>query len=193
MTVMARPKIEWTDQMLEELAENYAIASDNVLSKRLQVSVSTMRRKAHEMELVKSSVGRNCFEVWNTVERMFGKYSNKEIAKEAHVSERTVRRISKRLKLKLSKDERSMLISRAVTKVIKSEKRRILFGFEQRTNRFIGKDKVRTRVFRMLAEHGYIVITGSMIAYHSASMRRYEHIEAYAVSVGFQMELWETD
>ena len=63
MTVMARPKVEWTDQMLEELAENYAIASDNVLSKRLQVSVSTMRRKAHEMELVKSSVGRNCFEV----------------------------------------------------------------------------------------------------------------------------------
>ena len=85
-----------------------------------------------------------------------------------------------------------MYISCSLTKTIKSEKRRILFGLEQRTDRFIGKDKVRNRVFRLLAGHGYIVIKGSMTAYYSPLMRRYEHIEAYAVSAGFSIELWET-
>jgi hypothetical protein len=85
-----------------------------------------------------------------------------------------------------------MYISCSLTKTIKSEKRRILFGLEQRTDRFIGKDKVRNRVFRLLAEHGYIVIKGSMTAYYSPLMRRFEHIEAYAVSAGFSIELWET-
>jgi hypothetical protein len=189
---MPRHKIEWTDEMLEELVVNFAILSDSVLSQKLRVSISTIRRKAHEMELVKSTVGRNSFQTWVLVEEMFGKHSNREIADAAHVTERTVRRICKRLGLKLPKETRAMYISCSLTKTIKSEKRRILFGLEQRTDRFIGKDKVRNRVFRLLAEHGYIVIKGSMTAYYSPLMKRYEHIEAYAVSAGFSIELWET-
>ena len=183
-TDMPRHKIEWTDEMLEELVVNFAILSDSVLSQRLRVSISTVRRKA--------TVGRNSFQTWVLVEEMFGKHSNREIADAAHVTERTVRRICKRLGLKLPKETRAMYISCSLTKTIKSEKRRILFGLEQRTDRFIGKDKVRNRVFHLLAGHGYIVIKGSMTAYYSPLMRRFEHIEAYAVSAGFSIELWET-
>ena len=189
---MARPKIEWTDEMLEELLLSFSISSDTALSRKLQVSASSLRRKAHEMGLAKSFVGRNNYEAWTTVERMFGKHSNKEIAAEAHVTERTVRRICKRLNLKLSKEEKAAYISKSLRKTIKSEKRRILFGIDQRTDRPIGKDKNRTHVLKALADHGYIVIKGSMVAYYSPLMKRYEHVEAYAVSVGFSIELWET-
>ena len=115
-TDMPRHKIEWTDEMLEELVVNFAILSDSVLSQRLRVSISTIRRKAHEMELVKSTVGRNSFQTWVLVEEMFGKHSNREIADAAHVTERTVRRICKRLGLKLPKETRAMYISCSLTK-----------------------------------------------------------------------------
>ena len=189
---MPRHKIEWTDEMLEELAVNYAIMSDGFLSQKLRVSVSTIRRKAHEMELVKSKVGRNSYQTWVIVEKMFGKHPNREIAEAAHVTERTVRRICKRLNLKLPEETRAVYISCSLKKTIESEKRRVLFGLKQRTDRFIGKDKLRSHVFHLLAEHGYVVIKGSMTAYYSPLMRRYEHIEAYADSAGFSMELWET-
>lgn len=189
---MARPRIEWTDEMLEEMVINYPILSNPKLSEMLQVSVSSIRRKAKEMQLLKSSVGGNRFEKWNIVEEMFGKHSNREIARAAHVSERTVRRICKRLELELTQDERGKLVSEGVLKGIKSEKRRILFGLEQRTDRFIGKDKARNRMWHLLAEKGYVVIRGSMTVYCSDTMRRHEHIEAYAVSLGFTIEVWET-
>lgn len=178
--------------MLEEMVMNYPILSNKRLSEMLRVSVSSIRRKAKEMRLLKSSIGVNRFETWNIVEEMFGKHTNMEIAKAANVSERTVRRICKRLELELSQDERAKLVSEGVLKGIIGDKRRILFGMEQRTDRFIGKDKARNRMWHLLAEKGYVVIQGSMTVYCSKMMRRHKYIEAYAVSLGFTIEIWET-
>ena len=109
--------------MLEELAVNYAIMSDGFLSQKLRVSVSTIRRKAGEMELVKSKVGRNSYQTWVIVEKMFGKHPNREIAEAAHVTERTVRRICKRLNLKLPEETRAVYISCSLKKTIEKKAR----------------------------------------------------------------------
>ena len=190
---MARPRITWTDEMLEELVCDYPVMSNEKLAQRMGVCPRSIIRKAKEMRLTKAFKGSDRFQVWTTVERMFGKYTYKKIAQEAKVSEKTVMRICKKLKLRMEKEEVARHRSEGLKKTLKVERSRIVFGLEQRTDRRIGQDKARTKVLGMLAQHGYITIKGSRTAYYSAYMRRAAHIESYAVSVGINIEQWETE
>ncbi len=179
--------------MIEELATNFAIITDKAMAAKLHVSVSSLRRKATEMGLKKCSLGPNGFYIWETIRTMFGKHTNKEIAEVVHISDRQVRKICKRMGLTRSKEEISKIRSDAVLKTLSSERRRLIFGMEQKTDRRIGVRKARQKVVELLAKHGYITIKGSMTTYYSSTMNRYEHVESYAISLGFHLELWETD
>ena len=97
------------------------------------------------------------------------------------------------MKLQMEKEDVGRHRSEGLKKTLRVEKSRIVFGLEQKTDRRIGHDKARTRVLTMLAQHGYITIKGSMTAYYSVYMRRAVHIEAYAVSIGVNIEQWETE
>lgn len=190
---MARPKIIWTDAMLEELVCEYPVMSNEKLAQKLGVCERSVIRKAKEMRLTKAFKGSDKFQTWTTVERMFGKYPYKKIAQEAGVSIKTVMRIGRKLKLQMEKEDVGRHRSEGLKKTLRVEKSRIVFGLEQKTDRRIGHDKARTRVLTMLAQHGYITIKGSMTAYYSVYMRRADHIEAYAVSIGVNIEQWETE
>ena len=190
---MARPRIEWTDEMLEELVYNYPVTSNEELASKMGISARSIIRKAKEMNLTKAFRGSDNFHVWLTVERMFGKYPYRKIAEEAHVSVKTIMRICKKMNLKLEKETISKHHSEAQALILRREKSRIVFGLEQRTDRRIGQDKARTRVLKLLADHGYVTIKGSRTAYYSEEMNRAEHIESYAVSIGINIEQWEAE
>ena len=190
---MARPTIVWTDEMLEQLVCDYPVTPDRVLAERLHVSSRSIQRKAREMRLTKAMKGRANFEVWMRIEELFGKYSYRQIAEQTHVSVRTVSRICKKLKLKLEKEDAARHRSEAQIKMIRSERRRLIFGLEQRTDRCIGYDKGRRKALELLAQHGYVTIKGSRTAYYSDSLRRAEHIESYAKALGINIEYWETE
>lgn len=178
--------------MLVDLACNYPITRNEELATKMGVCTRSIIRKAKEMGLSKAFKGSYNFKVWQTVENMYGKYTIKEIAKVASVSERTVCRIINKLNLSMEKDEISIRCSNVQMKMHKSEKRRILFGLEQRTNILVGKSKARRKAKGLLAQHGYITLSSSRIVYYSEDMRRSEHIELYAKSVGLKLELWKT-
>ena len=179
--------------MLEDLVCNYPVMSNEKLAKKLGVCERSVIRKAKEMRLTKAFKGSDKFQVWAIVEKMFGKYPYKEIAQEAQVSVKTVMRISKKLNLQMEKDDVARHRAEAMRKTLKVEKSRIVFGLDQKTDRRVGQDKVRTRVLGMLAQHGYITIKGSRTAYYSVHMRRAEHIEAYAASIGINIKQWEAE
>ena len=190
---MARPRILWTDEMLEDLVIYYPVTSDIQLAKRLFVSVITLRRKAKEMRLKKTSHFRFKFEIWNLVKNKYGTSSIQEIAREAGVCERTVYRIVKRLRMEMDGECKSEIYSNAAKRLFRRERSRQTFGMESRVNRPLGKDKSRLEIMRHLTTHGYIVIKGSMYVYYCASMTRYEDIENEAKSVGFKLVLWEKE
>ena len=190
---MARPRIEWTDEMLEELVYSYPVTSNEELASKMGISARSIIRKAKEMRLTKAFRGSDNFHVWLIVERMFGKYPYRKIAEEAHVSVKTVMRICKKMNLKLEKETISKHHSEAQALILRREKSRIVFGLEQKTDRRIGEDKARTRVLKLLADHGYVTIRGSRTAYYSEDMERVGHIESYAVAIGINIEQWETD
>ena len=190
---MGRPRIIWTEEMIDILMTEYPITFNGVLAQKLGVSVCTIQRKASELGLVKAGNGKMNYKVWETVERLFPTHSQKQIAKEAGVSERTVRRICKALNLKRDKEEDTVMRSKGIRRIYESDFRRSLYGLGQKLNRFIGRSKERLKVYDELERYGYIVIKGSRTVYCSSEMRRIVHVESYAKALGLVFEEWNAE
>ena len=188
---MARPKKMWTIEVLEQFAEEYATTPNLVLSARYNVSVSCVRRKAKELELFKDPLCKSKSQTWFLVLELFGKLSYREIAKRAGVSRKTVERISKRMEMRMKREEINKMISVGIRNGIRSALRRRLFGLDSDFNRPLGTDKTRMLAVNELREYGYIVVKGSMTAYYNGDMDRYEDVEQNAIANGFRVLLWE--
>jgi len=190
---MARPHILWTDEMTDILIAEFPMTFNPILAEKLGVSVSTVRRKARELGLLKVGSGRKNYSTWETVERLFPTHSHRQIAEAAGISERTVRRICRSLNLRRDREEDAVMRSKGIRSVYKSELRRRIFGLEQRTNRLLGKDKERRRICEELKRYGYIVIKGSRTVYYSSGMCRIAHAESYAEALGLRLVEWEQE
>ena len=190
---MGRPRIVWTEEMIEILMTEYPITFNGVLAQKLGVSVCTIQRKASELGLVKAGSGKMNYKAWETVERLFPTYSQKQIAQEAGVSERTVRRICKALNLKRDREEDAVMRSIGLKRLYGSDSRRILYGLEQKVNRCLGRSNERLKVYDELKRYGYIVIKGSRTVYYSSEMRRIVHVESYAIALGLILEEWNSE
>ena len=190
---MGRPRIVWTEEMIEILMTEYPITFNGVLAQKLGVSVCTIQRKASELGLVKAGSGKMNYKAWETVERLFPTYSQKQIAQEAGVSERTVRRICKALNLKRDREEDAVMRSKGIKRIYESDFRRILYGLDQKVNRFLGRSYERLRIYDELKRYGYIVIKGSRTVYYSSEMRRIVHVESYAKALGLKLEEWNSE
>lgn len=188
---MARPPIIWTDEMLEDFITFYPVMSNKELAEIFMVSINTIRRKAKEMMLEKSPISHFRQKTIETVMRMFGKHTAREMGKEAGVSTRTIYRICKQLKLKMSKEEKSKIFSDAAYKMLKREYSRKIYGLEPSTLRLLGKNKRRTEARIALMKHGYITIKGCPLIYYNNSMTRYEELERNAEAYGYQLVLWK--
>ena len=190
---MSRPYIIWTEEMVETLMMEYPITFNSVLAQKLGVSVSTIQRKASELGLVKAGTGKRDYKIWETVEKLFPTYSQKQIAQEAGVSERTVRRICKALNLKRDREEDAVMRSKGLKRIYDSDSRRILYGLEQKVNRCLGRSHERLKIYDELKRYGYIVIKGSRTVYYSSEMRRIVHVESYATALGLILRKWNCE
>lgn len=119
--------------MLEDFITFYPVMSNKELAEIFMVSINTIRRKAKEMMLEKSPISHFRQKTIETVMRMFGKHTAREMAKEAGVSTRTIYRICKQLNLKMSKEEKSKIFSDAAYKMLKREYSRMIYGLEPST------------------------------------------------------------
>lgn len=190
---MARPiKIVWSVERLEQFAEAYATTPNHELAKRFNMSISSIRRKAKELNLKKDSLckGRNGFQTWILVQELYRDHSYSEIAKKAKVTVRTIERIARKLGCRMLREEKNKVLSAGISKGLKSQLRRRIFGLDTNYNRPIGTDKSRNEAAEKLKQHGYIVIKGSMTAYYSDTMERYEDIENNAINNGFRLLQW---
>ncbi len=191
---MARPiKIVWSVDLLEQFAEAYATTPNHELAKRYNMSISSIRRKAKELNLRKDTFckGRKGFQTWIMVQELYQDHSYCEIAKMAKVSVRTIERIARYLGCRMLREEKNKVISVGTRKGLKSQLRRRIFGLDTYYNRPIGTEKSRNEAAEQLKQHGYIVIKGSMTAYYNDTMERYEDIEKNAITNGFRLLLWE--
>ena len=187
---MARPRIEWNEDRLEQFAESYPVTRNHILAESFHLSVSSVKRKARELNLVKREHNLRKCRIDAIFCELFGQCSYEQIAKTAEVSSRTVRRVSRRMNMTLQREQRNQFISISLRKGLHFEQTREIYGLARRYNRPVGRDDDRAWARRMLKESGYIVIRGNRTAYYSETMQRNPALEQYAVSNGIILEQW---
>ena len=110
--------IRWTDEMIDILTEEFPITSDHMVADKLKISVSSVRRKASELKLVKARISN--YRTMQTVEELYPTHSQRQIAEIVKVSARTVRRICKTLRLMRDGEENRIMRSEGMKRVFRS-------------------------------------------------------------------------
>lgn len=182
--------IEWTEEQLNLLCQNYQTETNEQLAQRLGISTRTLRRKAKKLGLAKREPVTKTKQIEDLVRDMYPNHSLKEIAAQANISWRTVRRMAVQMELTRTPEEESRMRSRIRTSLIKSERRRITFGLEQRTNMKLVCNLERIQLRSKLKGYGYIVFKGNNTIYYPSELKRHPVREEHARKVGIKFEPW---
>ena len=185
-----REAIEWTEEMLNLLRQNYQIETNEQLAKRFGISTRTLRRKAKSLGLTKSEPVTKTKQIEELVRDMYPNHSLNEIAAEANISWRTVRRMANQMGLTRTPEEESRMRSRIRTNLIRSERRRITFGLEQRTNMKLVCNVERIQLRHKLKDAGYIVFKGNNTIFYPLELKRHPIREEHGRKVGLTFAPW---
>lgn len=185
-----RKAIVWTEEMFNLLRQNYQIETNEQLAQRFGISTRTLRRKAKALGLTKSEPVTKTKQIEELVRDMYPNHSLNEIAAEANISWRTVRRMANQMGLTRTPEEESRMRSRIRTNLIRSERRRITFGLEQRTNMKLVCNVERIQLRHKLKDAGYIVFKGDNTIYYPMELKRHPIREEHGRKVGLTFAPW---
>lgn len=120
-------------------------------------------------------------------------YSIREIAEELKVSTSTVNRIIKAHGIERSKEDESTMRSRIRKNLVRAERRRALFGFDQRTNIKIFTNRECAKLKYCLKRRKYIFLhRGDKTAYFDAGTVRHDGYEKKGVKLGLKFQPLES-
>lgn len=188
--MQARNRIEWTEERIATLRDYYEVESNEKLAERLGISSRTLVRKAKELNIYKPKAVTKSAGLDDIVRELYKDHSLSEIGEQTHTSWRTILRISQRLGLSRTKEEDSVLRSRIRSKMLKSERARIYFGLDQRTNIKLVSNPKKIRLRTKLKSDGYIVIRGCPTIYYPPELKRHLVREENARKNGLDFAPW---
>lgn len=172
----------WTKDMIEYLKEYYPSSSNSIISKNLGMSVFLIQKKANELGITKEQRKQD---LAYSIQSLLPDHSYKEISDILGISYSHVQRIIKSNSLIRTKIQETAIRSRIRTRLVKSERRKMLFGLDVTTNLKISSkispSKFRTK-FKAL---GYICFYNSMTLYYDTNTSRNIDMEIEAMRTGF--------
>lgn len=173
----------FTDEEIQYLKDNYANTKNKYIRARLGIGNTLLHRTAIKLGLKKRADYATVFskKVVND-----GRLNNRPTQEAIENSQ------AKHLKRLNDKEYHSWWRKRCsdgVNKLIKAEKRRVMFGLEQKSNRKVTKaPPYKTRVRTILRRHGYVIERGSNIAYYNEEIIRDLRKEELACKYGIKIE-----
>ena len=173
--------------MVDFLINHYKEMSNTALAGHLDISLSCLRRKLHELGLRKHPVTK-AMTVVETVCRLYSSHSHSEIARLTGISTRTVSRIVKKYHLGRTADEARQIRSRSRKCIIKREKARVLFGLPQKTSIKVVGNKRRVVLKSILKSCGYLVIPGHNTLYYNEELKRRPIRESNGQKLGLRFQ-----
>lgn len=180
----SRKQIFWTAENTAFLISNFPCRRTTDIAMNLGVSISSVRRKAHELGLEKAQESEDDVRVKETIISLYGKYSYRSIALRAGISKSTVFRIVHQLGLQMSPAERGRLKGRQLQKAFHYEQFCRLSGLSYRMNRTLGFDKRKMNIKYRLAADGYLVNHYDDVVYYTSLMERHPVRERNAEKMG---------
>ena len=190
---MSRTATIWNNEKEKFLIENFAFITNRRLSEQLDISISSIKKKAHELGLNKGCVKRKIIpSLEKNVLKMSRTNSYRNVADMLRISLSSVSNIindaaSKGYK-KRSKQDTSKIMSETRKRIIKQERARAVFGLDQKTKIKVYPNKQKYHMRDRLKRCRYIVERNGIDVFIDEETRRHNTIEDDARRLGFNIQ-----
>ena len=190
---MSRTATIWNNEKEKFLIENFAFITNRRLSEQLDISISSIKKKAHELGLKKGCVKRKIIpSLEKNVLKMSRTNSYRNVADMLRISLSSVSNIindaaSKGYK-KRSKQDTSKIMSETRKRIIKQERARAVFGLDQKTKIKVYPNKQKYHMRDRLKRCRYIVERNGIDVFIDEETRRHNTIEDDARRLGFNIQ-----
>lgn len=148
-------------------------------------SRSTVQEHARRLGLRKEDPRQRNSDIRAFVGMEFHNLTYKEMAKRTGLNEYTIFKIARELGLVRTREKWNENISSGLRESYKSERARVMFGLEQKTNWKVVCNRKKIRLRHKLKSLGYIVAKGDTDVYYTDDTDRHPQRERNGEKLGF--------
>ena len=178
-------RIFWTPEHDDILKERFQTDYLHNIATHLGFSLSSVAKHARELGLRKDNpTGRNR-DARAFVEMEYTNLSYQEMAERTGLHRFTIVKIARELGLSRTPEQLRTIRSRRRKELIQKERRRIIFGLDQRTNIKVVSNNQKIRLRGSLKRIGYILGTDGHTFFYYPGLTRHPVKEANGKELGF--------
>ena len=175
----------WTPDHDDILKERFHTDCLHDIASHIGCTCSTVSNHARRLGLRKnSSSGRNS-DARSFVLIEYPNLSYQEMAERTGLHRETIRIIARELGLERTPEQLRKIRSRRRKELIQKERRRIIFGLDQKTNIKVVSNHQKIRLRSSLKRLGYIIGTDGHTFYYYPGLRRHPIKESNGRALGF--------
>lgn len=175
----------FTEEELQYLKENYATTKNRILQERLRIGHTILRMTARKLGLWKIPTFQSDF-VKSPKKYNDGRARCRPSQKAIENAQAALRKLRQDPEHHARWRER---ISEGQKKLYRAERRRVMFGLEQKTNKKVFQaPRYKYEIRYRLRKCGYIIGRGSSVAYYNENTKRHAGKEESAKKYGIKIE-----
>ncbi len=175
----------WTEERIEILKSLYPVENNRYVAQVLGISERSVKIKAAKLGLQKY-IKSAWLDQALFIRSNFEKKSYSEMAKELGISTAKVCRIVKTLGLKRTSREMRSIMSERRERLVKRERRRIIFGMNPVSNIKVVTNRLRIQLRHRLLIKGYLPGESRFEMYIPEGIKRNMKQEAFGNSLGLR-------
>lgn len=178
-------RIFWTPEHDDILKERFQTEYLHNIATHLGFSLSSVAKHARELGLRKDNpTGRNR-DARAFVEMEYTNLSYQEMAERTGLHKFTIVKIARELGLSRTPEQLRTIRSRRRKELVQKERRRIIFGLDQKTNIKVISNLRKIRLRGSLKRLGYIIGADGHTFYYDSTLRRHPVREEHGKAFGF--------
>ena len=175
----------WTPDHDDILKERFHTDCLHDIASHIGCTCSTVSNHARRLGLRKISPSRRNSDARSFVLIEYPNLSYQEMAERTGLHRETIRIIARELGLERTPEQLRKIRSRRRKELIQKERRRIIFGLDQKTNIKVVSNHQKIRLRGSLKRIGYIIGTDGHTFYYYPGLRRHPIKESNGRALGF--------
>ena len=177
----------WNEQMVSLLVELYPVETTAHTAAVLEMSVSAVKYKAKELGLGKLAKSK-WLERADHIRSHFNEESFTEIGEKLGITRVSVSRIASKMGLKRTKHEGYRVSSRIRQKMVRRERRRLVFGLDPITQINVISNRAKVRLRYHLKVKGYVASGHKNLMYYTDKTYRKQRLENRGMKLGIRFQ-----
>ena len=175
----------WTPDHDDILKERFHTDCLHDIASHIGCTCSTVSNHARRLGLRKNSPSGRNSDARSFVLMEYPNLSYQEMAERTGLHRETIRIIARELGLERTPEQLRKIRSRRRKELIQKERRRIIFGLDQKTNIKVVSNHQKIRLRGSLKRLGYIIGTDGHTFYYYPGLRRHPIKESNGRALGF--------